>query len=391
MAALSDPRLLVADDNPDNRDVLIRRLRRLGYTQIESAVDGQQALEMNEQAPFDAILLDVMMPRMNGLQVLERLNALGRLKETPVIMISAATELDTVVRCLQLGAEDYLQKPFNPQLLKARLGSVLEKHRLARELRHHSERLDAELAEARQQQLSMVPTTFPRPRGPIPVEVYATMRPAREIGGDFYDCFEIDAATLCFAVGDVSGKGVPAALFMARARSLLRASALMLTRLLARVPSPGEVAAAINEELCKNNPICNFVTMFIGIMDTRSGDIRYINGGHVYPCLLRDGAAPVELVHATDLPLGFEPGAVYRDATLALAPGDALVIVSDGVHDMETADGHAFGRDATLTCLAGAVDRRAVTLVTHLTGTVTTFSLGAEQADDVTVLALRRG
>src|ERR1700739_275517 len=128
MSAILNARLLVADDNPDNRDVLIRRLRRLGYTRIESAEDGQQALDMNAAAPFDLVLLDVMMPRKSGVEVLEILRAEGRREATPVIMISAATELDTVVRCLELGAEDYLPKPFNPAVLKARLGSGLAEH-----------------------------------------------------------------------------------------------------------------------------------------------------------------------------------------------------------------------------------------------------------------------
>jgi len=231
MSSVLNARLLVADDNPDNRDVLIRRLRRLGYTRIESAEDGQQALEMNAVAPFDAVLLDVMMPRNSGVEVLETLRAEGRLEATPVIMISAATELDTVVRCLELGAEDYLAKPFNPAVLKARLGSVLEKRQLRAELRQHLKRLDSELLEARRQQPAMVPDTFPCPTGGLPVEVHASMHPAREVGGDFYDCFEVDSRTLCIAVGDVAGKGMPAALFMARARSLLRAATLLLVRL----------------------------------------------------------------------------------------------------------------------------------------------------------------
>ena len=165
MSSILDARLLVADDNPDNRDLLIRRLQRLGYTNIESAEDGEQTLEMNAAAPFDALLLDVMMPLKSGVEVLETLRAEHRLEATPVIMISAAGELDTVVRCLELGAEDYLQKPFNPVLLKARLGSVLEKRQLRAELRRHLARLESELLEARQQQLSMVPDTFPTPPG----------------------------------------------------------------------------------------------------------------------------------------------------------------------------------------------------------------------------------
>ena len=157
-------RLLVVDDNPDNREMLSRRLKRLGYDNVSLAVDGEEALAMNSEAAFDAILLDVMMPRKSGIEVLEQLRSENRLEDTPVIMISAATEIETVVRCLELGAEDYLPKPFNPVLLRARLGSVLEKKALRAEVRRQLRRMEAEMAEARQQQLSMVPTEFPSDR-----------------------------------------------------------------------------------------------------------------------------------------------------------------------------------------------------------------------------------
>ena len=391
MSAILNARLLVVDDNPDNREVLIRRLRRLGHTLIESAEDGQQALEMIAAAPFDLVLLDVMMPRKNGVEVLEIMRAEGRLEATPVIMISAATEIDTVVRCLELGAEDYLPKPFNPAVLKARLGSVLEKRQLQAELRKHLARLDRELVDARQQQLSMVPDTFPCPTGGLPVEVHAAMYPAREVGGDFYDCFEADNQTLCIAVGDVAGKGMPAALFMARARSLLRAATLMLVRLLGRIPGPDEVAKVVNEELCKNNPQCNFVTLFIGLLDTVTGTLRYLNAGHVPPYVLPHNAAPFQLVCPADVPLGFDPDFPFRVGVLPLSAGDALVIITDGVDDMTNADGKMFGGAATLTCLSDATDRAPASLVGNLTETVFAFGKGIEQTDDVTILALRHG
>lgn len=391
MATLLNARLLVADDNPDNREVLIRRLRRLGYTRIESAEDGQQALDMNTAAPFDLVLLDVMMPRKNGVEVLEAMHAEGRLETTPVIMISAATELDTVVRCLELGAEDYLPKPFNPAILKARLGSVLEKRHLRAELRQHLNRVDSELADARRQQLSMVPDTFPTlPQG-LPVEVHAMLHPAREVGGDFYDCFHVDSQTLCVAVGDVAGKGMPAALFMARARSLLRSATLLLVRVLGRVPAPDEIARVVNDELCKNNPQCNFVTLFAGLLDSTTGTLRYLNGGHVRPYVLPRDGTPFQLACPADVPLGFDPDFPFRSGVLSLSEGDALVVVTDGVQDMTDVEGRMFGDAATLACLSDAADRRPTSLVAGLRDSIFAFGHGAEQSDDVTILALRFG
>src|SRR5215831_11757347 len=124
------PALLVVDDNEDNRYTLVQRLKRLGYTNVTTAVNGQEALGQLHGHAVDLLLLDVMMPEMNGYEVLERLRADERLRHVPVIMISALDQLESVVRCIELGAEDYLPKPFNPVLLRARIGACLEKKRL---------------------------------------------------------------------------------------------------------------------------------------------------------------------------------------------------------------------------------------------------------------------
>ena len=126
----ADAALLVVDDIEDNRFALTRRLARLGYLNVMTAVDGRQALELLKSKPFDLVLLDIMMPNMNGYEVLAAIKAIGNLRHIPVIMISAVDEIDSVVRCIELGAEDYLPKPFNPILLRARVGACLERKRL---------------------------------------------------------------------------------------------------------------------------------------------------------------------------------------------------------------------------------------------------------------------
>jgi adenylate cyclase len=126
----ADAALLVVDDIEDNRYALTRRLAREGYSNVTTAVDGEQALELLNAKPFDLVLLDIMMPKGNGYQVLERMKADDKLRHIPVIMISAVDEIDSVVRCIELGAEDYLPKPFNPTLLRARVGACLERKRL---------------------------------------------------------------------------------------------------------------------------------------------------------------------------------------------------------------------------------------------------------------------
>ncbi len=387
---LTTPRLLVVDDNEDNREMLSRRLKRLGYDNVLCAVDGEQALAMNAEAPFDVMLLDVMMPRKGGIEVLEQLRSERRLEQTPVIMISAATEIDYVVRCLELGAEDYLPKPFNPVLLRARLASVLEKRQLRAEVRRQLDRMEAELAEARMQQLSMVPTEFPSVENGMAVDVHAVLHPAREVGGDLYDCFAVDDSTLCIAVGDVSGKGMPAALFMARTRSLLRAATLQYIDATGHQPQPSAIAAVMNAELCKNNPLCMFVTLFFGFLSLETGLLRFVNAGHVRPFMLQVDALAVELACINDPPLGVIEDRHFHDSELEIARGHGMVIVTDGMPDMVNASGESYTVDRLLTDLHELGHLPAAPLTRTLVERVFAHADGESQADDVTLLVVRR-
>ena len=398
-AAASPPRLLVVDDNPENRDVLTRRLRRLGYENVESANDGLAALERitacaEAGEPFDAVLLDVMMPRMNGVELLERLAADGRLVQTPAIMISAASEIDTVVRCVELGAEDYLPKPFNPVLLRARLGAVLDKKRLRDALAREWQRLEAELVEARRQQLSMVPDEFPAQDPAHPARVHAVMIPAREVGGDLYDCFEAAPGVLCLAVGDVSGKGMPAALFMARSRSLLRASTLQFTAADGTVPCPSKVADVLNRELCKNNAMGMFVTLFLAFFDVALGRLDFVNAGHVRPFRLSPAAAAgpsvSEIVTPPAPPLGIVPDLSYQDHRIDLDRGEGLVVISDGVTDMTNPAGELYAIRRVMADLEGLIDAAPTVITATLAERVHQFGADTEADDDITCLALRR-
>jgi phosphoserine phosphatase RsbU/P len=389
-------RLLVVDDVPENRELLVRRLQRQGHSDIATAGDGIEALDAIRSAvagaaPFDAVLLDVMMPRMSGVEVLEALRADPALSATPVIMISAATELDTVVRCIELGAEDYLPKPFNPTLLRARLGTVLEKKRLRDEVRRQFDRMERELAEARRQQLSMLPDEFPAPDPAFPVQVHAVMHPAREVGGDLYDCFETLPGTLCLAVGDVSDKGVPAALFMARTRSLLRASALQTLAATGAPPTASALMAVVNEELCKNNPGCMFVTLFLGFLCTKTGVLNFANAGHLPPWHVVAGSAPVELPCRPGPPLGVVSGARHRDYSAILNEGDALVVITDGLPEMMDVAGAFYTMERVAADIASVSGGTPIEIVTALAARVLAFAAGASQADDVTALAVRIG
>ncbi len=382
---MNDARILIVDDVEDNRYTLNMLLDLEGYARVAQAGDGAEALERLRAEAFDLVLLDVMMPKLDGYQVLERLKAEGRLHRLPVVMISALQEIDSVVRCIELGAEDYLPKPFNPVLLKARIGACLEKKRLRDQATAQLERVEAELRAARELQASMVPTRFPAPGPGDPLEVAAILKPARELGGDFYDFFRLADGTAVLVIGDVSDKGVPAALFMARAMNAVR----MLASSPAAPLDPAAVLKRANEELARGNDAMMFVTLFLGAIDPGRASLRYANAGHNEPYLLSASAGVRPVAVTKGLPLAARSGASYVTGTIPLAPGDALFAFTDGITEATNAEGVPFAEQRLEALLAGLCGRSAAEIVSAATGGVEQFAGAAPQFDDIAALAVR--
>jgi phosphoserine phosphatase RsbU/P len=381
--------LLVVDDNEDNRYTLTRRLTREGYTNLTMATNGREALDLLQSKPFDLVLLDIMMPDMNGYEVLERMKADAELRNIPVIMISALSEVESVIRCIELGAEDYLPKPFNPTLLRARLGASLEKKRLRDEVRASLARLQEEMDAARKLQMGMLPRVFPTHTAEQPVEVFASMEPAREVGGDLYDCFYAAPHIFCFLVGDVSGKGAPAAMFMARTRSLVRMAVELWHQAGSDKITPARIAEAVNRELCQNNEDRMFVTVFLGLLDTQTGALAYCNAGHPVPHVLHNSGELQQIHGKPEIPLGVRSKSAYQTGTLILQPGDAVFVVSDGVIEAMNAEGALYTQERLVADLQSRIKAPVMDLVQTVTRNVDAFTGTAPKADDVTALALR--
>jgi sigma-B regulation protein RsbU (phosphoserine phosphatase) len=388
-------RLLVVDDNEMNRDLLSRRLRQEGHF-VTTANDGRQALERIHAEPFDLVLLDVMMPEMDGYRVLEQLRQEQWLFRLPVIMISAISELDSVVRCIELGATDYLPKPFNAVLLKARVAATLERKRLRDRERLRTESLERELEIGRQIQATFFPDELPRPAG---WEIEARFQAARQVAGDFYDAFPIrHQSGIGLVVADVCDKGVGAALFMALFRSLIRAATESGPDRLGRETSPGFDASArllyavamTNDYIARTHSRANmFATLFFAILDPATGSLVYVNGGHEAPVLRAASGAQTRLA-PTGPAVGMLPGAAFETREARLDDGDLLLAFTDGVSEARDAEGRFFTEERLLTLLrqpaataSDALDRIEASLREH-TG-------GGERSDDVTLLAVRRG
>lgn len=384
----ASPRILVVDDNDDNRYTLTLYLELEGYADIAIAEDGEQAIAQLKVQDFDLVLLDVMMPKVDGYQVLTWLKGEKRLADLPVIMISALNEMNSVVRCIELGAVDYLQKPFNQHLLRARLGASLDKKRLRDQVNAHLARLEQELEAARDLQMSMLPQVFPEPTPECPVDIHGLIQPAREVGGDLYDFFNTEDGSLCFFVGDVSGKGMPAALFMARTKSLIRIATELMRGPDATV-GPADIIARVNRELCQSNNDMMFVTLFFGMLNPKTGEVAYCNAGHNPP--YRVGADTISTIdQGKGIILGVRPQASYQTGALTLAPGETLYLFSDGVTEAHDAAGSLFSEERLEAALRAAARSRSRDIVQTVSDALKGFVGTAPPSDDITMLALRR-
>jgi sigma-B regulation protein RsbU (phosphoserine phosphatase) len=387
--AVFEPHILVVDDNDDNRYTLTLYLDLEGYRHVTTAQDGEEAIARLNSERFDVVLLDLQMPKVDGHQVLVWINQQPQLRDLPVIMISALSEMNGVARSIELGAVDYLPKPFNPILLRARLGATLEKKRLRDEMNAHLARLEAELEAARKLQMGMVPQAFPAPTADCPIDLCASMEPAREVGGDLYDFFRMEDGRLGFLVGDVSGKGMPAALFMAHTKSLIRIASELLRGPDGGAASPSAIITRVNRELCQDNNDMMFVTMFFAVLAPSNGEVTYCNAGHNPPYRLDGGA-----LEAIDDPrggiLGVIPDAVYQTGRLTLAPGETLYLFTDGVTEANNAADEMFAEARLEAVLRGAAGRSSAAVVQAVSAAVREFVGSAQPSDDITMMAVRR-
>jgi serine phosphatase RsbU (regulator of sigma subunit) len=249
---------------------------------------------------------------------------------------------------------------------------------MAGEIRAKQHRRE-EMQAAAEIQQSILPPPLPREGAAQRVDLHAEMHPAREIGGDFYDYFLIDANRLAITVADVSGKGIPASLFMAVSRTVMRS-----------ITSASDMAlgmAEANRLLTTQNAACMFVTMFHGVLDLSSGVLRYCNAGHNPPYLLRAQGGHQKL-GLTGVPFGVDPAAPYRIDETELLPGDTLFLFSDGITEAFDASGEEFGTARLEVALAAGRGSGAAELIGGVLAAIGAFAAGADQSDDITCLAL---
>jgi sigma-B regulation protein RsbU (phosphoserine phosphatase) len=379
MKNLSDCRVLIVDDAKANLDILVEGLK--ADHKLSLAMNGEMALQIAARTPPDLVLLDIMMPGMDGYEVCRRLREMPETADVPIMFLSSLEEVQNKTRGFEAGANDYLTKPFEMLEVKARVRSLLKAKAYSDAVK---EQIASELRVAREIQMGMLPHDFSALERAYGVEFGAVLEPAREVGGDLYGVCAAANDRLVVFLGDVSGKGIPASMFMVRAISL--------ARLLARdIVEPELILARLNDELSVDNPSFMFVTFICAVYEPTSGKVTIANGGHCRPVLLRAGEAPAWAVKNLGTALGFDEGLTFERTELTLRPGDALVFYTDGVSEAFNPEDECYGDDrliADTTLLSG---QSAPSLTAELLKKVHTFANGAPQSDDIAIMTLKIG
>jgi len=372
--------VLLVDDAPANIQIVNSILK--DTYRIRVATNGVKALELAKGTPPpDLVLLDIVMPEMDGYEVCTRLKAAPETRDIPVIFLTGQTETEDETRGFEVGAVDYIHKPFSPAIVKARVHTHLVLRGIREQLARQLRAIKEELETARRIQLSILPRESPRIEG---LDVAARYIPMTSVAGDFYDFIVVDEKRLGILVADVSGHGMPAALIASMLKIALAAQSV-------QARDPGAVLSGLNQALCGKFQ-GHHVTAAYALVDMERKSICYAGAAHP-PLLLRDrSAGNTREVLENGLFLGFFPQATYTAVEVPFREGDWGILYTDGILEMTDPSEQEFGADRFKLFLENnqglAADPFVDALLDELSGW-SDRACGREPEDDVTVVAFR--
>ncbi len=377
-------RILVVDDEPDLERLVRQRMRRdvrSGRFELEFAQNGVEALEiLSRDVRFDMVLSDINMPQMDGLTLLQQIPSVD--PDVRAVIVSAYGDMRNIRTAMNRGAFDFVTKPIDFDDLRVTIDRTLKnlaEWRAALASRDQLVALENELSVARTMQSSILPTVFAKREG---CGVFANMEPARAVGGDFYDVVTLEDNRVGVAIADVSGKGVPAALFMMSSRALLKGAAIGST-------DPGMVLTETNNVLNDDNVSLMFVTVLYSILEPSTGRFSYSSGGHDSPLVVHPDGSSTLLPRTNGIALGVLPEFEYASNTVVLQPGDTVMLYTDGVTEAQNENGEQFGLARLSSLFDGAPPAGEEEATARVFERVKAFAGSAQQFDDITCVAIR--
>jgi len=381
-------KILLVDDEPDFELLVRKQLRKhiqageFEFVFANSGVDALKKLEADSSV--ELVMTDINMPEMDGLTLLSKLNESNTLLRA--VIISAYGDMANIRTAMNRGAFDFLTKPIDFQDLEITIRRTLQELAALKEAaraRVKLTSLENELNVAREIQQSILPRDFSMFSDRANFTIHAEMQPAREVGGDFYDFFLIDPNRVGFVIADVSGKGVPAAIFMAMTRALLKSTAM-------KGGPPSACLQDINNALFRDNGRSMFVSVMYGVLNIHTGEIIYCNAGHNPPMLLSGGKVePLEKVGGIVCGAIFD--STYDEKKIKLQHGNVLFLYTDGVTEAMDSDENLFSEPRLIEILQATKATSPAALIEEVFQAVETFAGDAPQADDITAMAIKFG
>jgi len=368
--------ILVVDDSPVNIQVLVRTLDGTGH-RILVATNGKSAIEIAYRTHPDLILLDVMMPEIDGFEVCRRIKSDASTQDIAVIFLSALGEVADKVAGLQLGAVDYITKPIQAEEVLARVSNHLAVRRLEREVRKSRDELEKELTSAAEMQRLILPRPLPRPDGMRFAAYYET---SRHVGGDYYDVVRVSDDEFGILIVDVSGHGASSAIVMAMIRAVFHACPGAKT-------DPAGVLQFINRQFSFMWGSSMLATAFYAVVSAKSLRIRGACCGHLPPLLLRRGNVELLQFEAT-CPLLLMELESIPCSEFVLDRGDCVLFYTDGVTECEDSSENMYEIEGLMKALRLYAGQGPEKLVEFLSEDLNRFSRGREIADDCTLLVL---
>lgn len=380
LAQTSNADILIVDDTPANLRLLSQMLMDQGY-RVRAVTSGARALESVGVSLPDLILLDIKMAEMDGYEVCQRLKDEERSRDIPVIFISALDDLQDKITAFRVGGVDYITKPFQLEEVLARVETHLHLRQLQNNLQEANKKMHHELEMAARMQQNFLPHALPEIPG---WESTATLKPARETSGDFYDVYALPDGRYGVLIADVVDKGVAAALFMVLSWSLIRTYSRQYPT------QPEQVLRGVNQRLLRDTDARQYVTAFYGVLDPLSGEFIYCNAGHLPPLLLGKSDGRLKKLTLTGIPLGIFEEQDWTSEAVNIDPGELLVLYTDGVPDAQNPSGSFFGEERLLAALQRRLGESAQQIQSGVLEDINEFIEGAEQFDDIALVVLQR-
>lgn len=381
-------KILVVDDEPDLQMLMLQKFRhKVKSKEYEFlfAENGSEALEsLKVNNDVSLVLSDINMPRMDGLTLLNELQNLDR-PDLKTVMVSAYGDMENIRTAMNRGAYDFVTKPIDFKDMETTIEkSFQEIERIFRsiEMEKQLESINFDLDMAARIQQKLLHQDFPVYSDDERFEVYANMIAAKHVGGDFFDFLKFDDDHFVFFVGDVAGKGMPAAIYMAVCKTMLKAIA-------SEVSDPAECINKVNNMLIPESDTATFVTVFMGVLNVKTGELNFCNGGHNLPYITSEEGEVTEIEDIGGLLLGKFENVPYQKGTVQLNPGDTIVTFTDGVTEAENESSDFFDEERVITYLKKNGSRSLNSQVKGLFLEVLKFAGSATQSDDITVLSVR--